>query len=44
MMTVNVDMLNGATGILRKIDLDSNSHPLVLWVDFIEDRVGIEAR
>ena len=38
MMTVNIDtsdgLVNGATGILRQIDLDSNSHPLVLWVDF----------
>jgi len=48
MMTVNVDtsngLVNGATGVLREIDLSTSNTPNILWKHFLDESIGISAR
>ena len=48
MITVNIDvndgLVNGVSGILKKIDLSSNRTPVLLWFDFERADIGQIAR
>ena len=48
MITVNIDvsdgLVNGVSGILKKIDLSSNRTPVLLWFDFERPDIGQIAR
>ena len=48
MITVNIDvsdgLVNGTSGVLRKIDCSTNNTPLLLWFDFERQDIGIKAR
>ena len=48
MITTNIDvsdgLVNGTSGYLRKIDTNSDQTPTILWFDFENSEIGIEAR
>ncbi|XP_044313295.1 ATP-dependent DNA helicase PIF1-like [Drosophila rhopaloa] len=48
MMTVNVDtsdgLVNGATGVLREIGFNTSNSPNILWIQFLDDSIGVAAR
>ena len=48
MITVNIDvsdgLVNGTSGVLKKIDCSTNDSPLLLWFDFERKDIGIKAR
>ena len=48
MITVNIDvsdgLVNGTSGVLKKIDCSTNETPLLLWFDFERQDIGIKAR
>lgn len=48
MLTININthdgLVNGATGILRKIDFDDNNNPKTVYIEFDNSHVGAETR
>jgi len=48
MMTVNVDtsdgLVNGATGVLREIGFSTSNTPNILWIEFLDESIGVSAR
>jgi hypothetical protein len=48
MVTVNIDtadgLVNGASGILMDIGFNTSNSPQILWIKFLDDSVGLNAR
>jgi len=48
MMTVNVDtsdgLVNEATGVLREIGFSTSNTPNTLWIEFLDESIGVSAR
>ncbi|CAH0563184.1 unnamed protein product [Brassicogethes aeneus] len=48
MISMNIDtndgIVNGATGILKKIDYDNDQTPKQIWIEFMDGDVGVNCR